>query len=83
MFQLFLIVNNLKETLFEIKQHQQKLVILAQQKRELQQSPTKQVNSFILSSLDVKTLEINFKTYYYSNGFVAISKGQLTVQGGH
>lgn len=50
-------MNNLKEILFEIKQHQQRLAILAQQKRELQQSPSK-VNTVIINSLEAKTLDM-------------------------
>lgn len=51
-------LNNLKEILFEIKQHQQKLAIISQQKRELQQTPLK-VNTAIISSLENKTLEMS------------------------
>jgi len=51
-----LLVNNLKEILFEIKQNQQKLTTLVQQKIQLQGSPVK-VNNFIVNELEVKGME--------------------------
>ena len=51
-----MLVNNLKEILFEIKQNQQKLTTLVQQKIQLQGSPVK-VNNFIVNELEVKGIE--------------------------
>lgn len=51
-----MLVNNLKEILFEIKQNQQKLTTLVQQKIQLQGSPVK-VNNFIVNELEVKGME--------------------------
>ena len=51
----------MKELLFEIKQHQQKLAILAEQRNELQQSPAK-VNTVIINSLETKTLDMTTMT---------------------
>jgi hypothetical protein len=51
-----LLVNNLKEILFEIKQNQQKLTTLVQQKIQLQGSPVK-LNNFIVNELEVKGME--------------------------
>ena len=51
-----MLVNNLKEILFEIKQNQQKLTTLVQQKIQLQGSPVK-LNNFIVNELEVKGME--------------------------
>lgn len=53
----FSLVNNLKEVLFEIKQTQQKLSLLVQQKQGMQTAPLKVAN-YIVSELDIKSVDM-------------------------